>query len=387
MIQDTWRCCTKCAGLYLDGAASVCPAGDRHDEGASAHYVLTDNTFVQGSGVGNMWGVLGVSKTGPGVRGQSDTTGVSGDGQEHGVHGTSEAGDGVTGISQSGTGVFGEGPQIGVHGKNAAGRAVYGENTADGDGVGGFSDSGTGVAGVSRTGRGMYAESDSWDGVAGISTSGTGVFGAGELHGVHGKSGAGRAVFGENTAQGDGVTGSSDAGNGVAALSRAGTGLYASSGSGRAAYFHGHVEVTGEIRLIGADCAEEFCVADDVLPGTVMVIDDAGGLAVSDRPYNRRVAGVIAGAGSYRPAVVLDSAGDAPANGSRRAISLMGKAFCRADATEAPIGVGDLLTTATTLGCAMRATDPERSFGAVLGKALAPLTAGTGLIPVLVSLQ
>lgn len=387
MIQDTWRCCTTCAALYLDGDASLCPAGGRHDEGTSAHYVLTDNTFVQGSGVGNMWGVLGVSKTGPGVRGQSETTGVAGEGQQHGVHGMSGAGDGVTGTSQSGTGVFGEGPQNGVHGKSASGRAVYGENTADGDGVGGFSDSGTGVAGVSRTGRGMYAESDSWDGVAGVSNTGTGVFGAGELHGVHGKSAAGRAVFGENTAQGDGVTGSSDAGNGVAALSRTGTGLYARSDSGRAAYFHGHVEVTGEIRLVGADCAEEFRVADDVLPGTVMVIDDAGGLAVSDHPYDRRVAGVIAGAGSYRPALVLDSAAEVQERSTRRAISLMGKAYCRADATEAPIGAGDLLTTAAAPGCAMRATDRDRSFGAILGKALAPLGAGTGLIPILVTLQ
>jgi len=39
------------------------------------------------------------------------------------------------------------------------------------------------------------------------------------------------------------------------------------------------------------------------------------------------------------------------------------------------------------LNHAMKARDPARAFGAVLGKALRPLQAGTGLIPILVALQ
>jgi hypothetical protein len=35
----------------------------------------------------------------------------------------------------------------------------------------------------------------------------------------------------------------------------------------------------------------------------------------------------------------------------------------------------------------MKATDPSRAFGATLGKALQPLGAGVGLIPILVALQ
>jgi hypothetical protein len=35
----------------------------------------------------------------------------------------------------------------------------------------------------------------------------------------------------------------------------------------------------------------------------------------------------------------------------------------------------------------MKATDPTRAFGAVIGKALEPLDAGEGLIPILVALQ
>ena len=65
----------------------------------------------------------------------------------------------------------------------------------------------------------------------------------------------------------------------------------------------------------------------------------------------------------------------------------MGKVYCKVDADHAPIKVGDLLTTASTPGHAMKATDALRAFGAVIGKALQPLQSGTGLVAVLVALQ
>jgi hypothetical protein len=154
-----------------------------------------------------------------------------------------------------------------------------------------------------------------------------------------------------------------------------------------AGFFEGNIQVTGEIRLDGADFAEEFSVPAEIEVGTVMVIDDSGDLAVSHGPYDKRVAGVIAGAGTHRPGVILDTAGEARTDLERRAISLIGKTYCRVDASQAAIGVGDLLTTATVPGCAMRATDRDLAFGAVLGKALASISEGTGLIPILVALQ
>jgi hypothetical protein len=45
------------------------------------------------------------------------------------------------------------------------------------------------------------------------------------------------------------------------------------------------------------------------------------------------------------------------------------------------------LTTSDTPGHAMKATDPNRAFGAVVGKALRPLDKGSGLIPILIALQ
>ena len=149
---------------------------------------------------------------------------------------------------------------------------------------------------------------------------------------------------------------------------------------------NGNLRVVGDIVLANADCAEDFDVAElaEAEPGTVMVVGEDGALERSCAPYDKRVAGVIAGAGECRPAIVLGRERD---GAGRRAISLVGKVFCKVDASYTPIGVGDLLTTSATPGHAMKAADPGRAFGSVLGKALRPLADGAGLIPALIALQ
>ena len=146
----------------------------------------------------------------------------------------------------------------------------------------------------------------------------------------------------------------------------------------------------GDIVLRNADCAEEFDVAAaaegaaPVVAGTVMVLDEEGKLRPSRTAYDKRVVGVVSGAGEYRPGIVLDRQ---PGSGNRRPIALVGKVYCQVTAETAPIDVGDLLTTADVPGHAMKAGDPARVFGAVIGKALQPLRAGRGLVPILVVLQ
>jgi|ERR1041385_1421408 hypothetical protein len=148
----------------------------------------------------------------------------------------------------------------------------------------------------------------------------------------------------------------------------------------------GDLTVTGDVILSNADCAEEFDIHSTVhaQPGMVMVIDDQGGLSPSSRAYDRRVAGVISGAGTFRPAIRLDSQ---KSSSGRLPVALLGKVYCYADASYGKIMVGDLLTTSTTVGHAMAVDDHSQAVGAVLGKALEPLTSGRGLIPVLVALQ
>jgi hypothetical protein len=118
-----------------------------------------------------------------------------------------------------------------------------------------------------------------------------------------------------------------------------------------------------------------------------MVLGPEGVLSPSSSPYDRRVAGVVSGAGSYRPGITFDSAGKGESAHPRLPIGLLGKVFCKVDAAYGPIEIGDLLTTSPTPGHAMRASDHLQAFGAVLGKALRPYHAGQGLVPILISLQ
>jgi hypothetical protein len=145
------------------------------------------------------------------------------------------------------------------------------------------------------------------------------------------------------------------------------------------------ITADGDIRLLGADCAEFFETEDPqaVEPGTVLVIGDNGSLRACDVDYDKRVAGVVSGAGSRKPAIVLDQ--EAAEVGVP--VALTGKVHCKADADNSPIEAGDLLTTSSTTGHAMKADDPVRYIGSVLGKALAPLQDGRGLIPALVALN
>jgi hypothetical protein len=147
------------------------------------------------------------------------------------------------------------------------------------------------------------------------------------------------------------------------------------------------LEVTGDILLTGADCAEEFDVVgfETADPGTVVVLDGAGTVRMSDSAYDSRVAGVIAGAGDYRPAVILDRHDQGAL--CRRPVALMGKVYCKVDASYGPIAIGDLLTTSSTPGHAMRVTDRIRATGSIVGKALMSLWEGQELVPILVSLQ
>jgi hypothetical protein len=146
----------------------------------------------------------------------------------------------------------------------------------------------------------------------------------------------------------------------------------------------GNIRVDGDIALKNADCAEEFDVAEELEPGTVVALDAEGKIRQSQLPYDKRVAGVISGAGAHRPAILLDKR---PSTEPRMPIALVGKVSCKVDAGFAPIEPGDLLTTSSTPGHAMKATDPLKSFGAVLGKALRPLASGCGMLPILVALQ
>ncbi|MFG0284392.1 MAG: hypothetical protein ACF8R7_08220 [Phycisphaerales bacterium JB039] len=144
------------------------------------------------------------------------------------------------------------------------------------------------------------------------------------------------------------------------------------------------VEITG-----GSDIAEPFdIVGADVRPGMVVCIDPErpGDLRLSDRAYDPTVAGVISGAGGVRPGVTLTQTGT-EADG-QHPVALTGRVWCYVDADAGgPVAPGDLLTTSSVPGHAMRAAADRSANGAILGKAMSSLPAGRGLVLVLVNLQ
>jgi hypothetical protein len=342
--------------------------------------------------LGGGTGVSGASGSGAGMQATSDT-GV-------GLHAVSQGT--VTTIGQQVAAVFAEGGNAyGALVTTTGGAAgVMAVNTGAGPGVESGSGTGAGVIGTSTTGPGVAGKSTSGTGVEATSGNGIGLQATSNTgvglqatsqtqDGIQGVSSAPphAGVSGTNLGGGFGLWAASDA--------TGGTGIFA-RGQANAAIFDGHVQINGnhavtgtitvqtDIVLANADCAEEFDVADQAGPGTVMVIGDDEALRPSAEAYDRRVAGVVSGGGEYKPALLLDRRTSAR---PRSAVALVGKVCCKVDADHGPVRVGDLLTTSPTPGHAMRASDRDRAFGAVIGKALQALQSGQGLIPILVALQ
>ena len=141
------------------------------------------------------------------------------------------------------------------------------------------------------------------------------------------------------------------------------------------------------LEITGADLAEKFPASELLEPGTVVAIDrdNAGKLCMSRGSYNRCVAGVVSGANNFSVGAVL---GNLPGHEDAPAIALSGRVYVKCDASAGAIEPGDMLTTSDTPGHAMKATDGDKSHGAVIGKAMGRLEAGErGLILVLVNLQ
>jgi hypothetical protein len=378
--------------------------------GVSAHY-----TGIWGETQGPASGVYGSSQVSYGVFGESQASaGVRGSSIDgRGVEGWSTNTEGVVGISTNSTGVWGqnEGAGTGVAGTSKTGIGVLGQSET-GQGVVGRCEKYQGVFGLSGDNAGIVGESQRFHAIFGVShgSNNGGVIGINDAGGwgVIGRSDANTGVSGE-TASGRGVHGMSKTGQGVLATSEDNDGVRAMSTKGNgvsafgghtgifakapvnAGFFEGNIHVTGNITAAGdvilhnADCAEDFDIADAAAaaPGTVMVLGEEGVLRPSQQAYDKRVAGVVSGAGHYRPGIVLDKqeAGD-----NRKPIALLGKVCCKVDAQYGAVEIGDLLTTSDTPGHAMKAADPGRAFGAVIGKALRPLAEGQGLVPILIAL-
>jgi hypothetical protein len=290
-----------------------------------------------------------------------------------GVNGNSVTGTGVEGFSSGGTGVQGySGSSIGVEGVGAT-CGVSGTATGA-SGVGVYGQGPNGVVGVSsRTG---------WAAVAGVNNAAGGI-------GVWGATAAvtGTAVYGA----------SSSGGVAVRAESSGGGNLIEGWNVGGVANRKFYVDAAGNVYADGTyfgsggintscapNCADyaETMDADETAssygPGDVLVVNQEGLISLSTTPYATNVVGVY----STRPAF-LARAGDTD---NQVPVALVGVVPVKVSAENGPIHPGDLLTTSSTPGHAMRAPG-EPAPGTVIGKALGSLDSGTGVIEMLVMLR
>jgi hypothetical protein len=387
---------------------------------------------VVGTGTASEPGVSGFSSSGfAGVRGSSSGTGV-------GVRGFADHNDGVRGDSKDG----GAGVRGISLGNNHVG--VVGESKGTGNGVLGIADSGSGVYAISKSnGHGIYAVAQNGEpteaitgGVDGLMASRAGVLGVGMNISVLGLVNPGGwhpewegldyarysigvcGAFPSHYPNDDpgreaplpwdvpfvsertgsyphiGVYGMANGALVGVCPFGGGYGLIVSNTKGgKSAAFQGDVELEGDlamsgaVRTLGRDCAEAFDLAEDCTgePGTVLIAGEDGRLSACSAAYDKAVVGIVSGAGEDQPGIVLgggrpDAQGCAP-------IALIGRAWCKVDAGYGAITVGDMLTTSPTPGHAMKAADPARAPGSIIGKALQSIPDGCGMVPVLVTLQ
>jgi hypothetical protein len=185
----------------------------------------------------------------------------------------------------------------------------------------------------------------------------TGVYGEGDLYGVYG-TGAQTGVYGIGDLYG------------VYAKAR--------NENNTSAY---SLFVEGKARCTNgtwSDLAEYIGQSERVEAGDVVVIDTQKKYAVKkcDKPYDATVAGVV----STNPTIMV---GGLVKDGA--ALALSGIVPVKVSADGAAIQPGDLLTTSSIPGHAMKATDVRT--GTIIGKALEPLASGRGVIQVLIQLM
>jgi hypothetical protein len=366
----------------------------------------------------NHWGQTW-SGSGTGLTLSGGSTGLSARGTTSGVRGDSNStsGAGVYGLSTAGgdenAGVYGYatatgGHTMGVYGRSDsfAGAGVLGAATnTSGQNYGvmgaNYSTSGRGVLGIA------WASSGTTYGVEGEShsSSGTGVAGSAPYQGVLGEASAssGQGVVGNATASSGttyGVVGYSTSPAGYAGYFRntsSGVGLYAQTDSGSGNIIEAwssfsdrefRVERGGTVRTDGsfigggADYAELLPGVQGLEPGDVLVIGPDGQLTRSTQPYQTNVAGVY----SAQPGFIAGAGDESSDLTGQIPLAVIGIVKVKASAENGPIQPGDLLTTSSLAGHAMRCgEDPQ--VGTIIGKALEPLAEGAGVIKMLVVLQ
>jgi hypothetical protein len=150
----------------------------------------------------------------------------------------------------------------------------------------------------------------------------------------------------------------------------------------------GNIIISGTLSDKQKDLAENYVSDSKLDPGDIVCVQaDDNKIAFSQIPNDTKVIGVV----STNPGVLLNSDMDLVGTGqSLNPIALSGRVPCKVTDEGGPIKRGDLLTSSSTPGHAMKASPiaagDQKIFrqGTIIGKALEPLASGKGLIDVFV---
>ena len=312
----------------------------------------------------NHWGAvwLGGSSTSTGLRLQGDVpwnnailiaqNGSNGPGVWGVNYGN---GNGVRGLAtNSGIGVFGDcdGSGTGISGRSTDGYGVQGNSTNNWSGY--FE-------------NGVKINNSKWHGLQIDNTVWAGVWVAESGYDGFQVTTAGRDAFRVETAGRDYIRAGKDSDLDFR-VTNDGT-AYADGGWKGAADFAELIETDEE--------------ASSFEPGDVLVIspNKARSVTLCNQPYSSSVIGIY----STKPGFVGSAHPMEDQCENEIPVAITGIVPCKVSAENGPIRNGDLLTTSSTPGYAMKATQPK--IGTILGKALESLESGKGMIEVLVILQ
>jgi hypothetical protein len=155
----------------------------------------------------------------------------------------------------------------------------------------------------------------------------------------------------------------------------------------------GNVCTDGSFFSGGADVAEYILASEPLEPGDVVELDPHNPKHYRKvrEPYSPLVAGVISTApgfvlGAKHISLALSVNGEGRGEvepGERPLLALLGRVPVKATTESGPIRPGDLLTSASKPGYAMRCVDVTQCEGAIIGKALEALDKGEGVILIL----
>jgi len=147
----------------------------------------------------------------------------------------------------------------------------------------------------------------------------------------------------------------------------------------------------------GNDLSELFETNEEVEIGDLLVIDKSQDMKLKKcaSAYDKGIIGIVSGA----PAILFEESKlqIAPEpfvfkKGAKPPVTLAGRVPCKVSLENGSIKQGDLLTSSNVPGHAMKATDMNKAFNAVIGKAMQSFDGGTngektGMIMVLVTRQ